>query len=64
MKVTRERAGSCCYNNFLTREGTAPDELQRIRPHANCDPFDVEIRRMLVKTARARPGGFDVLAVE
>ncbi|MEO6028036.1 MAG: NAD(P)/FAD-dependent oxidoreductase, partial [Candidatus Binatia bacterium] len=46
-------------HNFLTREGTPPDEMLRIA-RAQLRPFDVEIRRGPVRTAAPRAGGFEV----
>jgi thioredoxin reductase len=50
---------SQAVHNFLTREGTAPDELLRIA-RAQLRPYTVEFRRGLVTTVRKRSEGFDV----
>ena len=52
-------AASRAVHNFLTREGTAPDELLRIA-RAQLRPFDVEVRNVAVRTAAKRQGVFAV----
>ena len=56
----RPRNGaSRAVHNFLTREGTAPDELLRIA-RAELRPYEVELRSVVAKTASKRRDGFEV----
>ena len=56
----RPRNGaSRAVHNFITREGTAPEELLRIA-RAELRPYEVELCRVAVKTASKRQDGFEV----
>jgi thioredoxin reductase len=56
----RPRNGAIrAVHNFLTREGTAPDEFLRMA-RAQLRPYEVELRRVLARTARRRSTGFEV----
>src|SRR6476661_9899373 len=46
-------------HNFLTREGTAPDELLRIA-RSQLRPYDVQLRTVAAKAASKGRDGFEV----
>lgn len=52
-------AASRAVHNFFTREGMAPDELLRIG-RAQLRPYEIDIRRIGVRSAVSRKGGFEV----
>jgi thioredoxin reductase len=52
-------AASPAVHNFLTREGIPPDELLRIA-RAQLRPYDVELRRVVVRTVTKHRGAFEV----